>query len=99
RLDPPDDHEQIVLAGQREDRVDQIVPRALVTQVDFQPVSEEGEEVNISCRYALAAPWSEDFGEDGVGSNQSLPVASRNSERRFRAGMRQANTRRGKCRH
>ncbi len=45
RLDPADDHEQIVLAGQREHRVDQIVPRALVAEVDFEAVGEEGEEV------------------------------------------------------
>ena len=44
RLDPPDDHEQIVLARQREHRVDEVVPRALVAQVDFQAVGEEGEE-------------------------------------------------------
>ena len=45
RLDPPDDHEQVVLAGQREHRVDEIVPRALLAQVDFETVGEEGEEV------------------------------------------------------
>ena len=45
RLDAADDHEEIVLAGQREHRVDQIVPRALVAQVDLQAVGEEGEEV------------------------------------------------------
>ena len=45
RLDPAHDHEKIVLAGQGEDRVDEIVPRALVAQVDFQAVGEEGEEV------------------------------------------------------
>ena len=46
RLDPADDHEQIVLARQREHRVDEIVPRALFAQVDFQAVGEEGEEVD-----------------------------------------------------
>ena len=48
RLDPADDHEKIVLARQREHRVDEIVPRALVAQVDFQAVGEEGEEVRSS---------------------------------------------------
>ncbi len=48
RLDPADDHEQIVLPRQREHRVDEIVPRALVAQVDFQAVGEEGEEVGIA---------------------------------------------------
>ena len=38
---------QIVLAGQGEHRVDEIVPRALVAQVDFQPVGEEGEEAAL----------------------------------------------------
>ena len=45
RLDAADDHQQIVLARQREHRVDQIVPRALVAQIDFEAVGEEGEEV------------------------------------------------------
>ncbi len=45
RLDAAHDHQQVVLAGQREHRVDQIVPRALVAQVDLQAVGEEGEEV------------------------------------------------------
>ena len=42
RLDALDDQRQVVLAGEREDRVDQIVPRALVPQVHLQPVGEEG---------------------------------------------------------
>ena len=46
RLDAAHDHQQVVLARQREHRVDQIVPRALVAQVDFQAVGEEGEEVD-----------------------------------------------------
>ena len=44
RLDAADDHQEIVLAGQREDGVDQIVPRAGVAQMDFEAVGEEGEE-------------------------------------------------------
>ena len=48
RLDPAHDHEEIVLARQGEDGVDEIVPRALFAQVDFQPVGEEGEEVGAS---------------------------------------------------
>ena len=46
RLDAADDHQQIVLAGQREHRVDEIVPRALVAQIDLEAVGEEGEEVD-----------------------------------------------------
>ena len=45
RLDPADDHEKIVLTRQREHRVDEVVPRALLAQVDFQAIGEEGEEV------------------------------------------------------
>ena len=45
RLDPADDEKEVVLARQREYGVDEIVPRALVAQVDFQAVGEEGEEV------------------------------------------------------
>ena len=45
RLDALDDERQVVLAGQREDGVDQIVARALVPQVNLQPLGEEGEEV------------------------------------------------------
>ena len=36
RLDAANDHQKIVLAFKREHRVDQIVPRALLAQVDFQ---------------------------------------------------------------
>ena len=46
RLDPADDHEQIVLPRQREHRVDQIVARAFFAEVDFQAIGEEGEEVH-----------------------------------------------------
>ena len=35
RLDAADDEEEVVLAGQREHGVDQVVPRAAVAQVDF----------------------------------------------------------------
>ena len=49
RLDPPDDREQIVLAGQGEDRVDQVVTGALVAQVDLQPVGEEVEQAGRDC--------------------------------------------------
>ena len=43
RLDALDDERQVVLAGQREDGVDQVVARALVAQVDLQPLGEERE--------------------------------------------------------
>ena len=45
RLDPLDDQRQVVLAAQREHRIDQIVPRALLAQMHLEPVGEEGEEV------------------------------------------------------
>ena len=45
RLDPADDHQEIVLALQREHRIDEIVPRALVAELNFQAVGEEGEEI------------------------------------------------------
>ena len=47
RLDAAHDHQEIVLAGQREHRIDQIVSRALFAQVDFEAVGEEGEEVDV----------------------------------------------------
>ena len=41
RLDPPDDHQEVVLAGQSVDGVDQVVPGALVAQIDLEAVGEE----------------------------------------------------------
>ena len=54
RLDPAHDHQEIVLAGQREHGVDQIMPRALVAQVDFEAVGEEGQKVD-GARIALCS--------------------------------------------
>ena len=48
RLDPAHDHQKIVLARQGEDGVDEIVPRALVAQIDFQAIGEEGEEARAT---------------------------------------------------
>ncbi len=45
RLNPADDHQQIVLSFKREHRVYQIVPRTLLAKLNFQAVGEEGEEV------------------------------------------------------
>ena len=45
RLDAADDHEQVVLAFEREHGIDEIVPRTLVAEIDLQAVGEEGEEV------------------------------------------------------
>ena len=39
------DHEQVVLSRQREDGVDQVVTRALVAQVNLQPVSEKSNKI------------------------------------------------------
>ena len=47
RLDALDDHQQVVLIAEREDGVDQVMPRALVFQVDFEAVGEEGEQVAL----------------------------------------------------
>ena len=45
RLDPADDQHEVVLAFEREHGIDEIVPRALLAQLDFQAVGEEGEKV------------------------------------------------------
>ena len=55
RLDPADDEHEIVLAFEREHGIDQIVPRALLAQLDFQAVGEEGEKVSSSAVNSLAA--------------------------------------------
>ena len=41
RLDAADDEEKIVLAFEREHRIDEIVPRALLAELHFQAVGEE----------------------------------------------------------
>ena len=40
RVDALDDHQEVV-AAEREHRVDQIVPRALIAQMHLEPVGEE----------------------------------------------------------
>ena len=45
RLDAADDQHEIVLAGQREHGVDEIVARALLAELDLQAVGEEGEQI------------------------------------------------------
>ena len=45
RLDAADDHQEIVLAAEREHGIDEIVPRALLAELDFQAVGEEGEKI------------------------------------------------------
>ena len=47
RLDAADDQQEIVLAFEREHGIDEIVPRALLAQLDLQAVGEEGEEIEI----------------------------------------------------
>ena len=56
RLDALDDQRQIILAAEREHGVDQVVPRALLAQVDLQAVGEEGEEVSICIESSGASP-------------------------------------------
>ena len=43
RLDAADHHQEIVLAAEREHGVDEIVARALLAELDFQAVGEEGQ--------------------------------------------------------
>ncbi len=43
RFDAANDEKQIVLFTETEDRIDQIMPRALVAQIDLQPIGEEGQ--------------------------------------------------------
>ena len=47
RLDPADDQQEIVLAFEREYGVDEVVPRALFAELDFEAIGEEGEEVGV----------------------------------------------------
>ena len=44
RLDAADDEQEIVLAFEREHGVDQIVPRALLAELDFEAVGEKSEQ-------------------------------------------------------
>ena len=48
RLDAADHHQEIVLTFKREHGIDEIVPRALLAQLDFQTVGEEGEDQGCS---------------------------------------------------
>ena len=41
RLERRTTHQQVVLIAQRERRIDQIMPRALLAELDFQTVGEE----------------------------------------------------------
>ena len=45
RLDAADDQHEIVLAGQREHGIDEIVARALLAELDLQAIGEEGEQI------------------------------------------------------
>ena len=51
-----DDHEEIVWPPQREHRIDQIVPRALLAQMHLEAVGEEGEEIEAVLPILLRAP-------------------------------------------
>ena len=55
RLDAAHDHQQVVLAAEREHGVDQIVPRALLAQLDLQAVGEESEQVRTGARISSRA--------------------------------------------
>jgi len=45
RLDAADDQHQIVLAFEREHGVNEIVPRALLAELDFEAIGEECEQI------------------------------------------------------
>ncbi len=50
RLDPVNHHQKIVLTVQREYGIDEIVPRALLAELDFQTISEERETLECHRR-------------------------------------------------
>ena len=45
RFDAADDHQEIILPAKREHGIDQIMPRALILEIDFETIGEEGEEI------------------------------------------------------
>ena len=45
RLDAADHHQEIVLTAEREYGVDEIVPRALLAELNFQAIGEEGNQI------------------------------------------------------
>ena len=47
RLDAADDHQEIVLAAEREHGVDEVVSRALLAELDLQAIGEEGEKIEL----------------------------------------------------
>ena len=56
RLDAADHHQQIVLASEREHGIDEIVPRALLAELDFQAVGEEGQEIKRIANFIDCLP-------------------------------------------
>src|SRR6516165_6671810 len=46
RLDTADDHQEIVLAIEREHGVHEIMTRALLAKLDFEAVGEEGQKID-----------------------------------------------------
>ena len=55
RLDAAHDQQQVVLAFEREHGIDQIVPRALLAQLDLQAVGEEGKKIRLLVRHSIDA--------------------------------------------
>src|SRR5262249_10649988 len=43
-IDACDDQDQVVLSGERENRVDKVMANASISQRDFQPIGEEREQ-------------------------------------------------------
>ena len=61
RLDAADNEQKIVLTFESEHRIDQIVPRALLAELDFQAVGEEREEVRGNARPCRVIPIFSNF--------------------------------------
>ena len=61
RLDAADDQHEVVLACEREHRIDEIVPRALLAELDLQAVGEERRMPSPSMRHIADLTVSERF--------------------------------------
>src|SRR5262249_4148512 len=59
RLDAAHDEDEVVLAFERKHGVDEIVPRALLAELDLEAVGEEGEERDGNLPFVLLNPRSQ----------------------------------------
>ena len=78
RLDAPDDEQEIVLPRQREHRIDQIMPRAGVAEMDLEAVGEEGEEVigDLGRRSSITASRIVQQAADSLPCSRSVKLRS-----------------------